>query len=125
MIAWALANWRWLLPTLALAGMTVFAGLQRIEYLECQTGRVEDRLAAEKAARDFRESDSQKTAALVMRHEVEKMEAERKAQSLEDRIRHAENSDLCRGSKPLDTFFDGVRDDQRSGDRPTGDPERR
>lgn len=65
------ANWKWALPSLIAAVAVVYAGTQRINYLECKSDRAEAVARAEAKVRTALEADAKFSNRLVGEYAAE------------------------------------------------------
>lgn len=92
MIAWALVNWRWLLPAIAAVGFAVDAGIQHIRVADrdvtiakIEKQKAEDIAAAEQAVRKALQADVAKGNQLAMELAITKAELQGSLQDALDR----------------------------------------
>ena len=107
MIAFVLANWRWLLPTILAAGLAIDDGLHRVWLAQEQAARARDIAEADEAALHQIERDKQKRAEVDARYqaEIERL----KASNREQAIRKEVGGPLSPARR---AYYDGVRRDQ-------------
>lgn len=92
MIAWALLNWRWLLPAIAAAGFAIDAGIQHIRVANrdvtiatMEEQKAKDIAAAEQAVRKALQADVAKGNQLAMELAITKAELQGNLQDALDR----------------------------------------
>ncbi|MCF8533060.1 MAG: hypothetical protein K9G48_08660 [Reyranella sp.] len=121
LLAFVKANWKWLLPCLIAAVAVVYAGTQRINYLECKAERAEGIARAEKAARDFAAKDLEHANRLVGEYAGEVAELQGKYQNAQINLARVQSTAACRDTPAARAFDDGVqRMERQAGDRDAG-----
>jgi hypothetical protein len=104
------------MPTLASPRLAlgVYAGAQRINYLECKTARAADAAAGRQAELDALRLNAENVREIRAKAEAEKAVLQQEARDREDAINRMHDG-ACRDSAPYRALYDGVRARQRAG----------
>lgn len=108
-LAFVRANWKWLLPSLIAVGAVIYAGTQRINYLECKSERAEGIARAQEAARQFVAKDLEHANKLVGEYAGEVAELQGKYTNAQITLARVQSNPACRDTPAGRAFDDGVR----------------
>lgn len=118
------ANWTWLVPSAIALAAGLYAGIQRMNYLECKSGWAQERAEAVMAEIDALERDATNTRKIEQQANAARVEIRNDAREREDAINRTEPTALdCPRSQPFNALFDSVRSRQRQkagGGQPPG-----
>lgn len=117
MIAFALTAWRWLaagnwtwaVPTAITVALALYAGTQRIAYLDCKADRAADHLAAERAKAEALADAQRRSDAIVTEQAAALAATAQKAGTFTERIIRVPVTNTCAASDPVRIGIDGVR----------------
>ena len=118
-LAFLRANWKWLVPCIVALGLGIYAGTQRINYLECKSDRATARADAEAEVRRFKDADRALSDKLVADYAGEIAELQGKYEDAQIKLERA-GVGACGFGDPGRAFYDGVLELQRGA--AGGDP---
>jgi hypothetical protein len=108
---WLIAgNWKWAVPSAIAAGAVLYAGLQRLNYLDCKADRINDKLAHQQALLDQKEADGKLTAEILGQQAGRIAELSAKGATHTEIIRHVPVTTACSTSPAMRAADDGLRD---------------
>jgi hypothetical protein len=111
---WILAgNWKWAVPSALALVAVVYAGIQRINYLECKSDRAESIAQAEKALNEFKAKDHALAVKLVGEYAGEVAELQGKYEDAQIRLARTQSVAACGNTPAARAFIDGVHQLER------------
>ncbi len=110
MIAFLLANWKWIVPVVLLAGVSIDDGLHRLWLAECQLARAEDKTAAEKAKTAALEDARIRSDAIITEQAQTIAKRAGQVNTITERIVHVPVTATCAQSPAMRAASEGMRE---------------
>lgn len=110
-----LANWKWILPALLLAGLAIDDGYHRIALSNCREARAADRIAAEKAKSEAIEKAQATSDRIIAEQASALAQTAAKVGGITERIVHVPVTTACASSPSMRAASDGLRELFNSG----------
>ncbi len=101
-------NWKWALPSIVAVVAVAYAGVQRINYLDCKADWAQSIADAEKAAREFTDADRRHAEHLVGEYAGEIAELQEKYDNAQIKLNRAAPVLACGNTPAARAFDDGV-----------------